>query len=57
MAAEMKLAHSDARILACGLLADGLDVNRLTPEGRQELRRALDKLLELAAVREQDDKP
>jgi hypothetical protein len=46
-----KIARSDARILACGLLADGLDVNRLTPEGRQELRRALDKVLELAGAK------
>ncbi len=42
-----KLARSHARILVYGLLADGLDVERLTPQGRQELANALDRVLDL----------
>lgn len=42
-----KIARSDARILAYGLLADGLNVESLTPQGRQELCAALDKVLDL----------
>jgi hypothetical protein len=47
----MKIARSDARILAYGLLADGLDVDHLTLTGRQELLRALDLVLDLCGVR------
>jgi hypothetical protein len=36
-----------AKIIAKGLLADGIDIDRLTPLGRAELRAAIDKLLEL----------
>lgn len=46
-----KLARSDARILVYGLLADGLEVENLTPKGRQELARALDKILDLCDVK------
>lgn len=35
------------KTIARGLLADGLDVNKLTDLGRQELRNAIDALLEL----------
>ena len=43
--ADMFLTRNDARIIAKGLLPDGLDVSKLTPGGRQELRDAIDKLL------------
>jgi hypothetical protein len=46
-----KISYSDARILAYGLLADGIEVERLTPKGREEICRALDRLLDLCPVR------
>lgn len=39
------LTKETARVIACGLLADGLDVSKLTPLGRQEIKDALDALL------------
>lgn len=42
--------RNDARTIAHGLLADGLDVSTLTPQGRRELRFAIDRLLALANV-------
>jgi len=46
-----KISHSDARILAYGLLADSIEIEKLTPRGREELCRALDILLDLCPVR------
>lgn len=37
--------RADARMIAAGLLPDGLDVTKLTPRGRQEIRDAIDLLL------------
>lgn len=36
-----------ARVIAAGLLPDGLDVAQLTPRGRKEIRDAIDVLLDL----------
>lgn len=44
------MTRDDARTIAAGLLADGLDPSKLTPAGRQELRAAIDRLLDLAGV-------
>lgn len=41
------MTGEDARIIASGLLHDGLNTDRLTQRGRSELRAAIDKLLEL----------
>lgn len=49
--ASMKIARSDARILAHGLLADGLDVASLSYNGKLELARAIDKLLDLCGIK------
>ena len=38
-------AQNDLGVIARGLLPDGLDVSKLTPLGRQELREAIDKVL------------
>lgn len=41
------MTRTDARILMCGLIPDGFNAARLTPKGRDEVRAAIDKLLEL----------
>lgn len=41
------MTRNDARIIFCGLIPDGSDLGRLTARGRQEVRDALDKILEL----------
>jgi hypothetical protein len=38
----------DLRVIASGLLADGLDVSKLNEVGRTELRQAIDRILKLA---------
>lgn len=43
---EGMFARPAARTIAKGLLPDGLDVSTLTPEGRQEIRNAIDQLLD-----------
>lgn len=40
----------DLRTIAAGLLADGLDVSKLSNVGRAELRQAIDRILALAAA-------
>jgi hypothetical protein len=49
---SMKIARSDARILAHGLLAEGLDVASLSYNGKLELARAIDKLLDLCGIKD-----
>ena len=44
------------RIIAYGLLPDGVDVAKLSPTARAEIRAALDVLLELAAATENKTK-
>ena len=41
------IGKKDARTLLCALVSDGIDVSKLTPLGRQELRDAIDVLLRL----------
>lgn len=41
----MFLSHDEARTVACGLLPDGVDVTRLTPKARGEIRAAIDVIL------------
>lgn len=41
----MFLSHNDLRTVACGLLPDGVDVNKLTPEAREEIRAAIDVII------------
>lgn len=36
------------RMIVAGVLHDGLNVDRLTPEARQEMRAAIEAILELA---------
>lgn len=38
-------AADDLNVIAKGLLPDGLDIGKLTPLGRQELREAIDRVL------------
>lgn len=39
------LSAEDAKILLCGLFPAGVDVNRLSPEARSEIRAAIDVIL------------
>lgn len=41
------MTHQDARVIACGLIPDGFDAERLTARGRQEVRDAIDRGLAL----------
>jgi hypothetical protein len=41
------MTRRDARIILCGLIPDGFDAFKMTPQARQEVRNALDKILEL----------
>ena len=40
----------DLRIIASGLLADGIDISKLTNVGRAELRHSIDRILALHAA-------
>jgi Trk K+ transport system NAD-binding subunit len=40
----------DLRIIAAGLMADGIDVSKLSNIGKVELRQAIDRILALAAT-------
>lgn len=42
------MSKEDARVIACGLLHDGIDADKLTPRARQEIRAALERLLSLS---------
>lgn len=44
------MSKEDARVIACGLLHDGLDARRLTPKARDEIKAAIERLLKLAPV-------
>ena len=41
----MFLSHDDARTVACGLLPDGVDVDKLTSKAREEIRAAIDVII------------
>lgn len=41
----MFLSHDEARTVASGLLPDGVDVDKLTPKAKQEIRAAIDVIL------------
>lgn len=41
----MFLSHDEARTVACGLLPDDVDVTKLTPKAREEIRAAIDVIL------------
>jgi hypothetical protein len=43
------MSKEDARIIACGLLHDGLDADKLSDKARQEIRAAIIRLLDLAS--------
>ena len=43
---DMFISPRDARTIACGLLPDGVDVDKLTPKARQEIRAAIDAILD-----------
>ena len=43
--------QDDLQKIAAGLLADGLDVSKLTDVGRAELRQAIDVILNLPSIR------
>jgi hypothetical protein len=45
------MEKADARVILNGLVPDGFDASRLTARGRQEVRDALDKILELTNER------
>ena len=42
------MSKEDARIIACGLLHDGLNADRLSSKARQEIKAAIERLLDLA---------
>jgi hypothetical protein len=39
------MTRDQARAIICGLVADGIDVTKLTPRGRAEIRKAIDVVL------------
>lgn len=39
------MSKEDARIIACGLLHDGINADKLSPKAREEIRAALERLL------------
>ena len=41
------MTRRDARVILFGLIPDGFDAFKMTPRARQEVRAALDKILEL----------
>jgi hypothetical protein len=41
----MFLSHADARTVACGLLPDGVDIDKLTPKAKAEIKAAIDIIL------------
>ncbi len=45
--AKAQMKRADAKVIICGLVPNGLDPHRLTAAGRQEVRAAIDKVLEL----------
>lgn len=45
----MFLTHEEARTAACGLLPDGVDVTSLSPKAREEIRAAIDVILQIKA--------
>ena len=42
------MSQEDARIIACGLLHDGINADKLTPKAREEIRAAIERLLSLS---------
>ena len=45
-----RLTREDARVIFAGLVHDAIDARKLTPAARDEIRAALDKLLEITAT-------
>lgn len=45
------MSKEDARIIACGLLHDGLDACTLSPKARDEIKAAITRLLKLVTPR------
>lgn len=41
------MSKEDAKIIACGLLHDGIRPDRLTDKAREEIRMAIERLLSL----------
>lgn len=39
------MTRDDAQILACGLFPAGQDIEMLSPDGRRELKQAIDRVL------------
>jgi hypothetical protein len=44
------ISKEDARIIACGLLHDGINADKLSPKARKEIRAAIERLLAVAAL-------
>lgn len=44
------MTREDATIITCGLLHDGIDVDKLSRKARDEIRAAIERLLALAAL-------
>jgi hypothetical protein len=44
------MSKEDARIIACGLLHDGLDASKLSSKARQQIKAAIERLLDLARI-------
>ena len=42
------MSREDARVIACGLLHDGLNTDNLSFKARQEIKAAIERLLGLA---------
>jgi hypothetical protein len=43
------MSKEDARIIACGLLHDGINADKLTQKARDEITAALDRVLSLSS--------
>jgi hypothetical protein len=44
------MSKEDARIIACGLLHDGLDARKLSNKARDEIKAAIERLLALVPI-------
>jgi hypothetical protein len=41
------MSKEDARVIACGLLHDGINADKLSPKARTEIKAAIERLLAL----------
>lgn len=42
------MSKEDARVIACGLLHDGINADKLSPKARTEIKAAIERLIALS---------